>query len=30
MCHNCRSHAHKVFKGLVKWGKNSPSLALWV
>ncbi len=23
VCHNCRSHAHKVFKGLVKWGKNS-------
>ncbi|MEH2335217.1 transposase [Nostoc sp.] len=27
--HNCRAHSHKVFKGLVKWGKNSPSLALW-
>ncbi|MEH2175132.1 MAG: IS982 family transposase [Nostoc sp.] len=23
VCHNCRAHAHKVFKGLVKWGKNS-------
>jgi len=23
VCHRCRAHAHKVFKGLVKWGKNS-------
>jgi Transposase DDE domain len=23
VCHNCRAHSHKVFKGLVKWGKNS-------
>jgi len=23
VCHNCRSHAHKVFEGLVNWGKNS-------
>lgn len=21
--HRCRAHAHKIFKGLVKWGKNS-------
>lgn len=23
VCHNCRADSHKVFKGLVKWGKNS-------
>ncbi len=23
VCHRCRAHAHKVFKGLVSWGKNS-------
>jgi IS5 family transposase len=23
VCHPCRSHAHKVFHGLVGWGKNS-------
>jgi IS5 family transposase len=23
VCHPCRSHAHKVFQGLVGWGKNS-------
>lgn len=23
VCHNCRAHCHKVFHGLVKWGKNS-------
>jgi IS5 family transposase len=23
VCHPCRVHAHQVFKGLVKWGKNS-------
>jgi hypothetical protein len=23
VCHNCRAHAHKVFKGLVGWGKSS-------
>ncbi|MBN3890861.1 MAG: IS982 family transposase [Nostoc sp. JL31] len=23
VCHNCRAHSHKVFKGLVKWGNNS-------
>jgi hypothetical protein len=23
VCHPCRAHAHKVFKSLVKWGKNS-------
>lgn len=23
VCHRCRAHAHKVFKGLVGWGKNS-------
>jgi IS5 family transposase len=23
VCHPCRAHAHRVFKGLVKWGKNS-------
>lgn len=25
VCHPCRTHAHKVFKGLVQWGKNSLS-----
>ncbi|MEH1939149.1 MAG: transposase [Nostoc sp.] len=30
VCHRCRVHGHKVFKGLVKWGKNSPSLVLWL
>lgn len=30
VCHNCRAHSHKVFEGLVGWGKNSPSLALWI
>ncbi len=25
VCHNCRAHAHKVFKGLVNWSKNSVS-----
>lgn len=23
VCHNCRARSHKVFKGLVGWGKNS-------
>ncbi|HLP87041.1 MAG TPA: IS982 family transposase [Nostocaceae cyanobacterium] len=23
VCHPARAHSHKVFKGLVKWGKNS-------
>ena len=23
VCHNCRAHSHKVFEGLVGWGKNS-------
>lgn len=23
VCHRCRAHAHKVFQGLVEWGKNS-------
>ncbi len=23
VCHPCRAHGHKVFKGLVAWGKNS-------
>ncbi len=23
VCHPCRAHAHKVFQGLVGWGKNS-------
>nr|WP_026732054.1 transposase [Fischerella sp. PCC 9605] len=27
VCHNCRVHSHKIFKGLVKWGKNSALLA---
>nr|WP_225912705.1 transposase [Nostoc flagelliforme] len=30
VCHNCRAHSHKVFEGLVGWGKNSPSLALCI
>ena len=23
VCHSCRAHAHKVFQGLVGWGKSS-------
>ena len=23
VCNPCRAHSHKVFKGLVHWGKNS-------
>ncbi|WP_442854759.1 transposase [Fischerella sp. PCC 9605] len=23
VCHRARAYSHKVFKGLVKWGKNS-------
>lgn len=29
VCHRCRAHAHKVFKGLVSWGKNSVESAFW-
>jgi|SRR5919202_3453945 hypothetical protein len=30
VCHNCRAHSHKVFKGLVKWGGKFCGLAFWI